>query len=111
MFLTTFDEALVKDCYRREQSIVPQQALALSNSGLVLEASAQIANRLAVESDHEFIRKAFRVLLGIDASENEVQESDLAFGAWRALPNATSESARANFVWTLINHNDFVTLR
>ncbi len=40
LFLTTFDEALVKDCYRREQSIVPQQALALSNSELSLEAAA-----------------------------------------------------------------------
>ena len=111
LFLTTFDEALVKDCYRREQSIVPQQALALSNSGLVLEASGQIAKRLSVESEPEFIRKAFRVLLGIEASENEVKESELAISAWRALPNATAESARANFIWTLINHNDFVTLR
>jgi hypothetical protein len=111
LFLTAFDEALVKDCYRREQSIVPQQALALSNSGLVLEASSQIAKRWTVDSDSEFIRKAFRVLLGIEASENEVKESELAISAWRAIPNATSESARANFIWTLINHNDFVTLR
>ena len=111
LFLTAFDEALVKDCYRREQSIVPQQALALSNSGLVLEASTQIAKRWAIESDREFIRKAFRVLLGIEAGENEVTESVIAIGAWRALPNATAESARANLVWTLINHNDFVTLR
>ncbi|NNE00394.1 MAG: DUF1553 domain-containing protein, partial [Pirellulaceae bacterium] len=36
LFLTTFDEARVTDCYRREQTIVPQQALALSNSDLVL---------------------------------------------------------------------------
>ena len=43
LFLTTFDDALVKDCYRREQSIVPQQALALTNSRLVLDASEQIA--------------------------------------------------------------------
>ncbi len=111
LFLTSFDEALVKDCYRREQSIVPQQALALSNSGLVLEASAQIAKRWTESSEPEFIRKAFRVLLGIEASEDEVKESELAVGAWRALPNTTAESARANFIWTLINHNDFVTLR
>ncbi|MDA1214598.1 MAG: DUF1549 domain-containing protein, partial [Planctomycetota bacterium] len=37
LFLTTFDDALVKDCYRRETSIVPQQALALTNSRLVLD--------------------------------------------------------------------------
>ena len=38
MFLSTFDEALVKECYRRDQIIVPQQALALSNSRLVLDS-------------------------------------------------------------------------
>ncbi len=111
LFLTTFDEALVKDCYRREQSIVPQQALALSNSGLVLEASAQIAKRWSVESDKEFIRKSFRLLLGIEASESELNESEVAMVAWRALPNSTPETARANLIWALINHNDFVTLR
>lgn len=111
LFLTTFDEALVKDCYRREQSIVPQQALALSNSGLVLESSKQIAKQWTGENDGEFVRKAFRVLLGIEACEEEVKESELALSAWRALPNASSESARANFVWALVNHNDFVTLR
>ncbi|HEY1067409.1 MAG TPA: DUF1553 domain-containing protein, partial [Pirellulales bacterium] len=45
-FLTTFDEALVTECYRREQSIVPQQALALTNSRLVLDAARPIAERL-----------------------------------------------------------------
>ena len=39
LFLTTFDEAAVKECYRRDQSIVPQQALALTNSKLVLNAA------------------------------------------------------------------------
>lgn len=111
LFLTTFDEALVKDCYRREQSIVPQQALALSNSSLVLETSTQIAKRWQGESDREFIRKAFQVLLGIEASDDEIKECEAALAAWRAIPNATSEGSRANFIWTLINHNDFVTLR
>ena len=46
LFLTTFDDAGVKDCYRREQSIVPQQALALANSGLVQDAARQIKTRL-----------------------------------------------------------------
>ena len=47
LFLTTFDEALVTECYRREQSIVPQQALALTNSKLVHDTSPQIAKRLS----------------------------------------------------------------
>ena len=47
LLLTTFDEARVSDCYRREQSVVPQQALALSNSRLVLDAAVRIAERLS----------------------------------------------------------------
>ena len=47
LFLTTFDEALVTECYRRDQSIVPQQALAMTNSRLVLDASKPIAERIS----------------------------------------------------------------
>lgn len=46
LFLTTFDEALVSECYRRETSIVPQQALAMTNSRLVLDTCGPIADRL-----------------------------------------------------------------
>ena len=34
-----------------------------------------------------------------------------ALEAWRNLPGGSTDNARANFVWALINHNDFVTLR
>lgn len=113
LFLTTFDEALVKDCYRREQSIVPQQALALSNSQLVLEASEQIAARLGGDEvdDTKFVRTAFATLLGIKASEDELASSLSALAEWQALPDSSLSSARANLVWALMNHNDFVTLR
>src|SRR6476660_402845 len=43
LFLTTFDAAMVTECYRREQSIVPQQALALTNCRLVLDSAKPIA--------------------------------------------------------------------
>ena len=35
--LTMFDAANVTECYRRDETIVPQQALALINSGMVLD--------------------------------------------------------------------------
>jgi hypothetical protein len=113
LFLTTFDESSVKECYRRDQSIVPQQALALTNSKLVLDASQAIAKRLSQGSaeDNVFIQKAFRVLVGIDASDAEITVSSKAIKAWKELPNGSVESARAHFVWALLNHNDFVTLR
>ena len=113
LFLTTFDEALVKDCYRREQSIVPQQALALSNSQLALDASQQIAQRFSkgVHEDEDFARIAFRVVTGINAGEAEITASVSALESWKKLSGGSPETARANLIWALINHNDFVTLR
>ncbi|QDT75513.1 Planctomycete cytochrome C [Lacipirellula limnantheis] len=118
MFLTAFDEASVSECYRREESIVPQQALALTNSELVLDSSKVIAEQLAqvedggaVNDDATFVRRAFRTLLGIDASDAEVAFSVQALAAWRQIPEQTERSPRANLVWVLLNHNDFVTLR
>lgn len=113
LFLTTFDEALVKDCYRREQSIVPQQALALTNSRLVLDAAEQIEKRLSMQAaeDATFTRIAFRFVVGFDAGEKEIEACLLALDQWRNQPGGTADNARANLVWALINHNDFVTLR
>ncbi len=113
LFLSMFDEALVKDCYRREQSIVPQQALALTNSRLVLDASGQIAKRLSAKAveDDAFTRTAFRFVVGFDASDEELDACRIALGEWRNQPGGSTQIARANLVWALINHNDFVTLR
>ena len=36
-FLALFDAANVSECYRRSESVVPQQALALANSPLTLD--------------------------------------------------------------------------
>ena len=111
LFLTMFDEARVKECYRREQSIIPQQALALSNSKLVLEAAPKIAKRLDREKDEDFVKLAFASLLGIEAKDDEVQTSLQALEDWKKLPNTTPQTARTHFIWALLNHNDFITLR
>jgi len=113
LFLMTFDEAVVTDCYRREESIVPQQALALTNSKLVLDASQQIAQRLSQTSSDEiaFVKLAFAALLGINPDETEITACTQALQAWRTLPKGSDQDARTQLVWALINHNDFVTLR
>ena len=112
-FLDTFDEADVKECYRRQESIVPQQALAMSNSQLVLDAAPKIATRLSqgIKGEDEFIRKAFLVLLGITANDAEMSACRKALQAWRKLPKSTPDQARAQLIWALLNHNDFITLR
>lgn len=126
LFLTMFDEATVTECYRREESVVPQQALALTNSRLVLDAISPIADRLTeaansgtqVENSDgdlserdRFIRMAFLALAGFAPSEQEWIASRAALEDWRKLPNTPESLARSYFVWTLLNHNDFVTLR
>ncbi len=128
LFLTTFDEANVKECYRREQTIVPQQALALANSRLVLDAAGRIAVRLAkglaggvdessrFVKDSAFIRNAFMEVLGFGPNEEELEASRAALREWRALARIDSQSSEldpgyVHLVWALLNHNDFVTLR
>lgn len=118
-FLATFDDAAPRECYRREQSIVPQQALALANSALVQDAAMRIAGRVQAAADGPlddaaFLGRAFAVVLlrGPTPEERAACEGSLA--KWRAVsppPAAGADPARAHLVWALLNHNDFVTLR
>ncbi|MEX0702761.1 MAG: DUF1553 domain-containing protein, partial [Planctomycetales bacterium] len=48
-FLQLFDAANVNECYRRSETIVPQQALALVNSQLSIEQSRKLAQRIMEE--------------------------------------------------------------
>lgn len=116
-FLLVFDDANVLQCYRRSESIVPQQALALFNSRLALESSARIAARLErAASDEEFIREAFiTVLATVPTPEEEFACLD-ALEQLRAADRASSDAdvarrARVGVIHALLNHNDFVTIR
>ena len=124
LFLTTFDQAAVKECYRREQSIVPQQALALTNSSLVQEAAPRIASHLqgqngpkleGTAADAAFIQSAYAYVLGTIPSHAETAACLRALAAWRAAMTPgemnSGSSPQAHLVWSLLNHNDFVTLR
>ena len=115
-----FDDASVQECYRREQSIVPQQALALANSKQALNAAAKIAARLQARpeyaDDEEFIRAAFLTVLSSKPTDEETSACEQAMESWSKIdPRATREvatrRARTNLIHALINHNDFVTIR
>ena len=122
-FLVTFDGAAVKECYERERSIVPQQALALANSGLVHDAAGRIAARLSPPGsppdDAAFLDAAFRTVLARPPSAAEIDACSGALARFRALgaaapaegQPAAPEPARVHLVWALLNHTDFVTLR
>ncbi|WP_230774853.1 PSD1 and planctomycete cytochrome C domain-containing protein [Roseiconus lacunae] len=121
-FLSMFDDADILQCYRRQESIVPQQALALSNSKLAIDMSAKVASQLTASldqiTDHEFVRQAFYLLLARYPDENEAvacQEFILAMQRLPALAALNQESqtkrVRSRLIQSLLNHNDFVTIR
>lgn len=110
-FLMTFDEADPLDCYRRRDSVIPQQALALSNSKLAATMAAKIAPRVPAK---DFSREAFTWLLGYTPTANELAACDDAMGRWIELnkmrPDA-QQRARTQLIQALLNHNDFITIR
>ena len=137
-FLELFDQANPNECYRRQESVVPQQSLALFNSSLSLEMARKLAKAIALEAPvtgphadaERFIEIAFEQLLSRSPTEAEqaacrrffdrhaqlVQDSSQsAFPA--ANPNVAPsaklplERAAENLVHVLLNHNDFVTVR
>jgi len=118
LLLTMFDDASVTECYRREQSIVPQQALALSNAAIVHDSAAKIAELIAAvgipaDDDAAFLDRAFGLVLHRLPTAEEKAAFAGALAKWRAIekPAGDADPARVHAVWTLFNHNDFVTLR
>lgn len=138
-FLDTFDRANVTDCYRRSETIVPQQALAMANSSLTLAQSRRLAGILAKELNTEatpesqsaFLAAAFERILCRPPSDEErtlclefLDEQSRRHADPAALEAFTSggenpvkpatdphQRARENLVHVLLNHNDFLTVR
>lgn len=102
-FLATFDNSNVLECYRRNESVVPQQALALTNSKLSRECADALSTKMQGLTDAEFMDQAFVTLL---ARPPTPKERVVAAEGLHAL-----KQDRSLFLQALINHNDFVTLR
>ena len=119
-FIAQFDAASVLDCYRRTESVVPQQALALANSQFAMTAadaiSQKLTDRLGTVSDEVFVAAAFEAVLSGTPTDEEKAACLEALDGWRKAskeqkhPEPTTR-ARANLVAALVNHNDFVTVR
>lgn len=119
-FLAMFDDASVLDCYRRAESIVPQQALALENSSLATDMAQKIAARLSQASppgsDEAFVREAFLTVLCVEptaAEKTAVLEAipQLVAAANKSKREQPEQHARIQIIQALLNHNDFVTSR
>jgi hypothetical protein len=119
-FLKIFDAAAVTECYRRKDSIMPQQALALHNSDLVMHQARELEHALNTTADPiAFIVAAFeRVLSRSPTAEEQteclafLQERERRYTESKAAANGAARTkARASLAHVLLNHNDFVTVR
>ncbi|MCA9195137.1 MAG: DUF1553 domain-containing protein [Planctomycetales bacterium] len=136
--LVLFDAASPNECYRRSPSLIPQQALVLSNSVLARD----MANSIALASvrlensvnDADFVTQLFESTLGrlpISQEMNQCLEflgvqGDLlsdtdqlhSFGNEKSHAGSSNAKnrnpqaqARASLALVLMNHNDFLSLR
>jgi len=105
-FVQIFDGPKVSECYQREVSVQPHQALALANSQLTHDQSVALEKRLAKDADR-FIGELFVHILCREptASERAVCVQFLQRSS------ADTLRARIRLVKVLFNHNDFVTVR
>lgn len=138
-FLKLFDSANATSCYRRSESVVPQQALALANSPIAFEQSRILAASISRNlksgptgtDDPAFVTTAFQRVLGRAptpeeraACENYLTEQAGRLADKGGLHPFTSgpastvkpaadpaQRARESLVHVLFNHNDFVTIR
>jgi hypothetical protein len=116
-FGALFDAPEPADCYRRTESIIPQQALALTNSQLVHELSASLSDTLwqslaaPEQADlSAFARLAFERILTRAPNESELNAC-LEFLSTTDTQEANPARLREAFIRVLLNHNDFVTIR
>jgi hypothetical protein len=118
--LETFDEANPCDCYRRTASVVPQQALALSNSEMTQRCGRVLATRLSANTDDAaFVRAAFEQVLSRPPTAAEQAAAERFVARQVALFEDVNNEpitnpagrARENLIIALFNHNDFVTVR
>ncbi|MDA1315474.1 MAG: DUF1553 domain-containing protein [Acidobacteria bacterium] len=135
LLLTLFDGGNASECYERYESIVPQQALALSNSKLSLRMAraltAKLVNETGRNNDQKFIDAAFerilarppsdeerRMSIGFLGKQENMFQNSSSLTRFRAaekseLPPADDPAihARENLVHVLMNRNEFVVIR
>ena len=108
-FLVQFDDADIEACYRRDESIIPQQALAMANSSLTLTMADKVARKLNATapdlSNDEWIIQAFQSLLGRPPMVEESAE------CLSLLQELEPERNKTILIHALLNHNDFITIR
>jgi hypothetical protein len=107
-FLCQFDPAKLQECYEREVSILPQQALVLMNSEFVWRQAAGIATRLQ-ECSQDFTDASFLLLLGRPPTPAERARAETFLSGD---PSPGDRNLRRTYlVHALLNHHDFIHRR
>jgi hypothetical protein len=113
-----FDAPEAMECYRRTETVMPQQALALTNSDWVHRMSKQMAVEIARQlpdgagDDTKWVTAVFRRILSRDPTERELLrcEEYLRHESSGTDAGATDPSmARASVVRAIWNHHHWIT--
>ncbi|MCA9027953.1 MAG: DUF1553 domain-containing protein [Planctomycetaceae bacterium] len=126
-FGALFDAPDANDCYRRTRSIVPQQALALTNAELIHDLSILLAEKLSAECEtsfedgdvsggRAFVGAAYQQILSRSPSEQELEMCVDFLDKQQAViasetPDDAERRAEASLVRVLFSHNDFIGIR
>jgi hypothetical protein len=136
-FVELFDGPSELECYRRSESVAPQQALALANSTLALGQSRLLARQLAQDvakaddPDRAFITHAFEQVLSRPPTAEELklsqefltEQAKLLADPAKLTPFTGGPAAdvkpspdpklraKENLVHVLLNLSEFVTIR
>ncbi len=107
-----FDAPDPGDCFRRTSTVVPQQALALSNSQLVhtaAKATSGLIMEITKDDSTQFVQQAFQRVLARQPEPREQAAAERFLQ--QQVQHISGEAARESLVRVLFNHNDFVTVR
>ncbi len=108
--LSRFDDADILACYRRSESIVPQQALALSNSSISIFMSKRVYTLFYEEEvERKFAEQVFEHILCRKPTSPELDACEDFLEDLKS--ESTQADSRIRLVHSLFNHNDFITIR
>jgi len=109
-FVQIFDGSRPNECYQRDRSVKPHQALALSNSKVTLDASVKLEQTLSllVKGDYNtFITEAFEHILNRAPKSEEAKLS----ATFLNQSGKDTTRLRQQLIGVIFNHNDFITIR
>ena len=105
-FLSVFDGAKVNECYERNSTVAPQQALALFNSEIAAGQALKIAKIYTGLNKDELVTALFEHLLCRAPNAKEMAECTQFLNEFNDNPEV-----RRQLALVLLNHNEFVTIR